>query len=317
MKNKIIIGTRPSKLAVKQTKIVVNKLKTNYPNINYEVKKISTKGDRRLDKSLSSLQKEGFFIKEIEVALLNGEIDIAVHSAKDLPTKLPDEVEVACIADRANPLDTFVGLKDKNIKLKELNKGARLGTGSLRRRSQILNFRNDLNIIPVRGNVETRVANLKKGEKDLDGLILAAAGLERLELSEEINEYISPDICLPAARQGAIALEIRSDNKIIKNILKKIENDKIADAVWAEHGFLSYLEAGCHAPLGAYAQIKDNDSEKLIIRGTIGKIDGSKVYRDKIVTDRNKPKEKGKLLAKNMLANGAEQIMVELKEELQ
>ncbi len=316
MKKKITIGTRPSQLAVIQTEIVVNKLKKNYPDIDYEIKKISTKGDRRLDKSLSSLQKEGFFIKEIEIALLNGEIDVAVHSAKDLPTKLPEEVEVTCIVDRANPLDTYVGRKNRGKRLKDLTAGSRLGTGSLRRRSQILNFRSDLNIIPVRGNVETRVENLKKGKKNLDGLILAAAGLERLGLAEEISEYISPDICLPAARQGAIALEIRSDNKIIKDILKRIENDNIADNVWAEHGFLSYLEAGCHAPIGAYSQIKDNDPEKLIIRGTIGRIDGSKVLRDKIIVDRKDPKEKGELLAKKMLSNGADEIMVELKEEL-
>jgi len=316
MKKKIVIGTRPSKLALIQTEIVVNKLKKNYSNINYEIKKISTKGDRRLDKSLSSLQKEGFFIKEIEIALLNGEIDVAVHSAKDLPTNLPEEVEVVCIADRANPLDTFIGKTNKKKGLKELETGSRLGTGSLRRRSQILNFRNDLEIIPVRGNVETRVANLKNGKKNLDGLILAAAGLERLGLENEINEYITPDICLPAARQGAIALEIRNDNKIIKDILKKIEDDNIADPVWAEHGFLSFLEAGCHAPIGAYSQVKENDSEKLIIRGTIGKIDGSEVLRDKIVIDRKNSKEKGKLLAKKMLSKGADEIMAELEEEL-
>lgn len=316
MKRKLIIGTRPSKLAIRQSKIVINKLKKAFPDFNYELKKISTKGDRRLDKSLSELQSKGLFIKEIEIALLNGEIDVAVHSAKDMPTKLPEEVKVVCIADRANPFDTLVSRYNKNVSIADLDKGSRLGTGSLRRRSQLLNYRSDLEIIAVRGNVESRVANLKKGKNNLDGLILAAAGLERLGLKNEISEYISTDICVPAARQGAIALEIRSDDYYIENILKEIESKDIADPVWAEHGFLSYFQAGCHAPIGAYAKLTD-DKNNLVIRGTVGKTDGTEVIREELISDRSNPEKAGEKLAKIILSKGGDEIIAELKEELE
>ncbi|MFW6409934.1 MAG: hydroxymethylbilane synthase [Halanaerobiales bacterium] len=309
MKKKLIIGTRPSKLAVAQTQIVVKKLKKEHPQLKYEIKKIHTDGDRRLDKKLSELQSKGLFVKEIEIALLNGEIDVAVHSAKDLPTKLPEELEVAVIADRANPLDTLVGSGEMCIT--DLPPGARLGTGSLRRRSQLLNYRNDLEIIPVRGNVDTRIK--KMDEKNLDGLILAASGLERLNLENEISEYLDPEICLPAARQGAIALEIRRKDQGIKERLKKVESREIAYPVLAEQSFLSYLEAGCHAPIAAYGQIIEGE---LSITGAIGRIDGSKVYRESITTDRISARKTGIILAEKLLAKGADRIMIELREEL-
>ena len=204
---KIIIGTRPSNLAYAQACIVANQLRQAYPDMEYEIKKISTKGDRVLDKPMREIEGKGIFIKEIEVALLNKEIDMAVHSYKDLPTVLPDKLEVSVIPERANPLDTLVA-RDNKI-LKELPCGASLGTGSLRRKSQLLAYRSDLNIIPIRGNIGTRIEKIK--EMNLDGIILAAAGLERLGWKDKITEYIDPSICLPAPRQGAIAIETRKE----------------------------------------------------------------------------------------------------------
>ena len=213
--NKYIIGTRNSNLALKQCQIVKDKLKNKFPEINFEIKEISTSGDREKDKKFSEIDTEGIFVREIEIALLAEEIDLAVHSFKDLPTRLPEDLEVAAVIDRANPLDVLAGAEKK---LAELPKGARLGTGSLRRRSQLLAYRSDLEIVPIRGNIETRLKKIKS--QNLDGVILAAAGLERLGLKGQITEYLSSEICLPAARQGAVAVEIRKKDTELKKILK-------------------------------------------------------------------------------------------------
>lgn len=305
---KIIIGTRPSRLAVAQTEIVINKLNKAYPEFKYEVKKISTEGDRRLDTKLSDVKNKGFFIKEIEIALLNGEIDLAVHSFKDLPTNLPEKVTIAAIPSRANPFDTLVS-KD-NLVIDQLPAGAKLGTGSLRRKSQLLSYRNDLEIVPIRGNVETRIEKIES--LDLDGVILAAAGLERLGLEDKISEYLNPNICLPAARQGAIAIETRKNDEIIIDILKKIENKDTAATVKAEHAFLQFLEAGCHAPIGAYAEINKDNIE---LQGAVGTVDGSKIYSGDITGAREDSVQLGRKLAERLYDQGAKQILAELNEE--
>jgi len=274
--NKYIIGTRNSNLALKQCQIVKDKLKNKFPEINFEIKEISTSGDREKDKKFSEIDTEGIFVREIEIALLAEEIDLAVHSFKDLPTRLPEDLEVAAVIDRANPLDVLAGAEKK---LAELPKGARLGTGSLRRRSQLLAYRSDLEIVPIRGNIETRLKKIKT--QKLDGVILAAAGLERLGLKAEITEYLEPEICLPAARQGAVAVEIRKDNSRLKRILEEAEDKNIALTVWAEHAFLKEMEAGCHAPLAAHAVIKD---KILTLTAAAGELDGSRIIKIKSST---------------------------------
>lgn len=308
LKDKYIIGTRDSNLALKQSQIVKEKLSNKFPEIKFEIKKISTTGDREKDKKISEINVEGIFVREIEIALLEEEIDLAVHSFKDLPTKLPSELEVAVVIDRANPLDVLAGAESK---LSSLPEGARLGTGSLRRRSQLLAYRSDLEIIPIRGNIETRLKKIKT--HNLDGVILAAAGLERLGLEAQITEYLSADICLPAARQGAVVVEIRKESTNLKRILKKAEDKNTALEVWAEHAFLKEMEAGCHAPLAAQSIIKNGI---LKLTAAAGELDGSRIIKKISNTKKlelNSVKKLGRDLAVQLKNAGAAEILARQK----
>lgn len=308
LKDKYIIGTRDSNLALKQSQIVKEKLSNKFPEIKFEIKKISTTGDREKDKKFSEINVEGIFVREIEIALLEEEIDLAVHSFKDLPTKLPSELEVAAVIDRANPLDVLAGAEKKLSKLPE---GARLGTGSLRRRSQLLAYRSDLEIIPIRGNIETRLKKIKT--HNLAGVILAAAGLERLGLEAQITEYLSADICLPAARQGAVVVEIRKESTNLKRILKKAEDKNTALEVWAEHAFLKEMEAGCHAPLAAQSIIKNGI---LKLTAAAGELDGSRIIKKISSTKKlelNSVKKLGRDLAVQLKNAGAAEILARQK----
>ena len=308
LRDKYIIGTRNSNLALKQCQIVKEKMHKKFPKIKFELKEISTTGDRERDKNFSEINKEGIFIREIEIALLKGEIDLAVHSFKDLPTRLPQDLEVAAVIDRANRYDVLAGAERK---IAELPEGARLGTGSLRRKSQLLAYRSDLEIVPIRGNIETRLKKIKS--QNLDGVILAAAGLERLGLKAQITEYLEPEICLPAARQGAVAVEIRKESNELKKILKEAENKNIALEVWAEHAFLKEMEAGCHAPLAAEALI---EKDKLTLTAAAGKIDGTRIIKRKATTknlDLNSIKNLGQNLAQKIKEAGATEILSRLK----
>ncbi len=308
LKKKYVIGTRKSELAIKQCNIVKSKLMKKYPDYEFVVKKIVTSGDREKDKKYSEVNIEGFFVREIEYALLEGEIDLAVHSFKDLPTKLPSELEIAAIVDRANRLDVLAGA-DK--KLADLPLKARLGTGSLRRKSQLLAYRPDLEIVPVRGNVDTRLNKIK--EKKLDGLILAAAGLLRLGFKDHITEFIKPEICLPAARQGAIAVEIRNRDQELKKMLQKLEDGNTVLEVWAEHSFLEAMNAGCHAPIAAQALI---DKSEMILKAVVGKPDGTDMISlEKNIKDLNlkSVKRAGRKLAAEMLTKGGAEIIEDVK----
>lgn len=308
LKNNYIIGTRSSNLALKQCQIVKEKLHKKFPKLKSEIKEISTTGDRERDKKFAEINAEGIFVRELEMALLTGEIDLAVHSFKDLPTRLPEELEVAAVIDRANRYDVLAGAEKK---LAELPRGARLGTGSLRRKSQLLAYRSDLEIIPIRGNIETRLAKIES--QNLDGVILAAAGLERLGLKSQITEYLAPEICLPAARQGAVAVEIRKESTELKKILKETEDQNTALEVWAEQAFLKEMEAGCHAPLAAEAVIK---AESLTLTAAAGEVDGSRIIERKASTKKLNLKAIQKLgqdLAAEMKAAGAAEILARLK----
>lgn len=308
LQKKFVIGTRSSKLALQQSQLVQKKLQQLAPEFEFEIKKISTEGDRKRNKQLSELATSGLFIRDLEIALLTGKIDLAVHSFKDLPTILPEQLKIGGIIERANPLDVLAGSTQK---LADLPSGARLGTGSLRRKSQLLAYRPDLKIIPIRGNIETRLNKIK--EVNLAGVILAAAGLERLNLTEEITEYISPGICLPAARQGAIAVEIKKDSKQLQELLKAAEDEQIAIPVWAEQQFLKKMNAGCHAPLACYARL---EAEQLVITATAAALDGSKLIRQQkilknytLTTAVNTAVQ----LAEEMMAAGAEQLIAAVR----
>lgn len=310
VQNKYLIGTRSSNLALKQCQIVQNKLQNKYPELAFEIKEISTAGDRERDKKFSEINVEGIFVREIELALLNGEIDLAVHSFKDLPTRLPEELEVAAVIDRANRADVLAGAEKK---LSELPQGARLGTGSLRRKSQLLAYRPDLEIVAIRGNIETRLAKIES--QNLDGVILAAAGLERLGYQDQITEYIDSKICLSAARQGAVAVEIRKENSELKKVLKAAENEQTALEVWTEHAFLKTMEAGCHAPIAAAAIIKNGN---LTLTAAVGRIDGSRIIRKNKTTDKLELEYLQKLaaeLAAEMKEAGAAEIISDSKKE--
>ncbi|OCL26150.1 hydroxymethylbilane synthase [Orenia metallireducens] len=305
--SEIIIGTRKSKLAVAQSTLVAEELADKFPAYKFTLKKMSTKGDRITDRSLIEIGGKGLFIKEIELALLNGEIDLAVHSLKDMPGEIADEFEIIATPKRANPLDVLISKDDKS--LDELPQGARIGTGSLRRKVQLLNYRPDLDIVPIRGNIDTRIKKLDS--ENLDAIILAAAGLERMGWSDRISQYLAPEISLPAVGQGALALEVRSNEDSVKELIRGINHCDTYVTVTAERSFLAYLEGSCKIPIAAYAQIED---DRLMIEGMVASLDGSRLLRDKLRGKREEAKELGIKLAQKLIKQGAAEILAEIKE---
>jgi len=305
--SEIIIGTRKSQLAVAQSTLVAEELAEKFPDYKFSLKKMSTKGDRIIDRSLIEIGGKGLFIKEIEIALLNQEIDLAVHSLKDMPGEIANEFELIATPQRANPLDVLISKDDKI--LEELPQGAKIGTGSLRRKAQLLNYRPDLEIVPIRGNIDTRIKKLYS--QDLDAIVLAAAGLERMGWSDKISQYLEPAISLPAVGQGVLALEVRSNDDSIKELVKGINHHDTYVRVAAERSFLSYLEGSCKIPIAAYAQIEDDE---LSIEGMVASLDGSRLLRAKLKGSRAEAKELGVKLAQRLVEQGAAEILAEIKE---
>jgi len=303
MSKRVIVGSRASPLALVQTQLVIEKLRALFPKLEFSILKIKTVGDRRLQalEKLAASQK-GLFAKEIEEALLGGKIDLAVHSLKDLPTVLPKGLIIGAVLERADPRDVLVSRG--NLKLAELPKNARIGTDSPRRRSQLLAYRRDLQIQSVRGNVETRLHKLNEG--GYDAVVLAAAGLTRLGLQNQITEYMSLDLMLPAPGQGALAVEIREGNERMRELIMGLNHAPTRTAVEAERAFLEHLGGGCSVPIAAYARLADN---QLIIEGMVASEDGTRLFRDKLRGDPAFPEEAGKRLAERLLAQGAEAIL--------
>lgn len=283
---KIIVGTRGSKLALIQTNWVVEALKKANPGIEFEVKVIKTKGDLVTHLPLHKIGDKGLFTKEIEQHLLDKEIDLAVHSMKDMPSTLPEGLKFANVPKREDPRDVLV-LKEGYTNLDDLPKGAKIGTGSKRRTYQLLKYRPDLEIVPIRGNIDTRIRKIE--DENLHGIVLAASGLIRADLEERISYYIPTDVMVPAPAQGALAIEIRKDDSIIEDIVSHIKDEATEIQVAAERGFLTGVNGSCHVPMGAYCDIKgdnitltglygDEDSNKLVIKSLEGKIeDASKL----------------------------------------
>ncbi|MFQ8631780.1 MAG: hydroxymethylbilane synthase [Intestinibacter bartlettii] len=292
---KLVVGTRGSNLALVQTNWVVDQLKKENPGVEFEIKIIKTKGDLIKDLPLDKIGDKGLFVKEIEKSLLDGEIDMAVHSMKDMPSYLPEGLKFAHSPKREDPRDALI-FKEGYKSLDDLPQGARIGTGSKRRKYQLLKHRPDLEIVPIRGNIETRIKKIET--EKLDGVVLAASGLRRAGLDDKIDYYIPTDIMLPAPAQGILALEIREDDKETEKIIDSIKDDITKIQIDAERGFLIGVNGSCHIPMGAYCEI---EGEKITLTGLYGDGEGKKiVVQSQVGTLADAPKI-GYELAKSVL----------------
>jgi len=311
MKNDtLIIGSRGSDLALWQSRWVQNELEKHHPEITVEIQIVQTQGDNILDVALSKIGGKGLFTKALEDKLLDGSIDLAVHSLKDLPTELPDGLGITSITEREDPGDVFVS-RD-NISLRDLPEGAHIATGSLRRQSQLLNFRNDFQIHDLRGNVPTRLAKLR--DASWNGIVLAKAGLKRLGLLDEATEVIDPEIMLPAVGQGALGIESRTNDFQIQAICAPLNHADSAAAAKAERALLHKLQGGCQVPIGAFGEIIDSD---LHLTGYVGALDGSKAVRNTLTGSPDDAEAVGYRLAKKLIDDGADEILQEVRESIE
>ncbi len=302
MKAKLTIGTRQSLLALWQSNHIAALLREKYPECEVVLKKIVTKGDRILDVPLAQIGGKGLFTKEIETELADGTIDLAVHSLKDMPTVLPEGLCLTAITERANVGDAFVS--NKYASFEELPLGAVIGTSSLRRKAQLLAARPDLQIMDLRGNVDTRLRKLDEGL--YDAIILAAAGLERLGHGDRITALITPDVCLPAVGQGALAIEARTADDEVRSMLEFLNDLPTKQSTDAERAFLGLLEGGCQVPIGVHADVA---GEQIKIEAIIAALDGSTVLRDTITGKAEDAVALGQQLGKKMLAAGGQEIL--------
>jgi hydroxymethylbilane synthase len=303
LKQKIVIGSRGSELALWQANFVKKELEKKNKNVSVEIKIVKTKGDKILDVALSKIGDKSLFTKELEVELLNKNIDLAVHSLKDLQTEIPKGLKLAAVTKRHNVQDVLIGRK-KGITIFNLPENATVATGSLRRRCQLLHLRPDLNIVELRGNVPSRIKKFL--ESEWDAIILARAGVERLKLNNYISSIIKTDVMLPAVGQGALGIETRSDNKIVNEIVHSVHHEDTYKAVLAERTLLKTLEGGCQVPIGAFAEIKQNG---LSLEALVGSLDGSITFRKKIRGSKKYPEVIGKKLAQDLLKAGAKNIL--------
>jgi hydroxymethylbilane synthase len=275
---KIIVGSRRSKLAMTQTNWVIDQLKKIGAPFTFELKEIVTKGDEILNVTLSKVGGKGLFVKEIEQAMLNKEIDIAVHSMKDMPAVLPDGLVIGTIPEREDPRDVLISKENRS--LRDLPAGAIVGTSSLRRKAQILNIRPDLEIKWIRGNIDTRLKKLETEE--YDAIILAAAGLSRMGWQAEVvSEYLEPSDCIPAVGQGALAIECRKDDEEILQWLAKLNCPKTNRAVQAERAFLNKIGGSCQVPVGGYAVI--NDEDDVVLNAFVASGNGKTIFKETVV----------------------------------
>jgi hydroxymethylbilane synthase len=304
-KQKIKIGTRGSALALWQAEWVKSELEKRYQGMTVTLTKIKTTGDKILDVPLAKVGGKGLFVKEIEEAMLANEIDIAVHSMKDVPTFFPDGLHLSCITKREDPRDAL--LTRNGVTFKELPKGANVGTSSLRRQAQLMNIRPDFVIHQLRGNVDTRLRKLKEGQ--FDAIILAAAGIKRLGFAENVTEYIDPEISLPAIGQGALGIECRVDDRELNDLIAFFNHADSRTCVTGERALLRRLEGGCQVPIACYGRMKDG---KLHLTGLVGSVDGKRIIKDTIEGDPDKAEKLGVTLAEKLLVQGADVILREV-----
>jgi hydroxymethylbilane synthase len=302
MRKLIRIGTRASLLAVTQSTWVKNRIEQHHPDTTVELVKITTKGDKILDVPLAKVGGKGLFVKEIEDALLEKRVDLAVHSMKDVPAELPEGLEVAIVPEREIPQDAFISVRYNSID--ELPDGAVIGTSSLRRKSQLACLRSDLTIKDLRGNLDTRLRKLDKGE--FDAIILAGAGLNRLGMQNRITALFTADQMLPAIGQGSLGIELRKDDTELLEGLQFLHHNKTATAVAAERAFLLRLEGGCQVPIGGHATV---DGDSLTLVGLIADIDGKVLLKEKISGPVASAEKLGEKLADSLLAAGGKAIL--------
>ncbi|MGO2010480.1 MAG: hydroxymethylbilane synthase [Pseudoalteromonas sp.] len=299
------IATRKSALALWQAEFVKAQLEHLHDDVSVELVPMSTQGDIILDTPLAKIGGKGLFVKELEQAMLDGRADIAVHSMKDVPVEFPEGLVLHTICQREDPRDAFVSNNFSSID--ELPQGAIVGTSSLRRQCQIREARPDLVINDLRGNVNTRLAKLDKGQ--YDAIILAAAGLIRLEMHDRITAFIEPEVSLPANGQGAVGIECREDDKMLKALLAPLEHNETRIQVSAERAMNRRLEGGCQVPIGAYALV---NGEQVHLRGLVGAVDGSQMLRDEVSGHVNDADKLGVELAEKLLAQGADKILAQV-----
>jgi len=302
---KLRLGTRKSVLALAQSNWVKKEIETHWPDVNVDLVKFTTKGDKILDVPLAQVGGKGLFVKEIEDALLRKDADFAVHSLKDVPAELPEGLEVTIFPDREDPRDALISRA--GLRLEKLPEGARVGTSSLRRIAQLKNARPDLETASLRGNIDTRLRKLDEGQ--YDAIILAAAGLRRLGLGQRITQLLEPEVMLPAVGQGALGIEFRSMDTEVKRILASIHHEETSICVRAERAFLFRLEGGCQVPLGAFAQLK---GETLELEGMVGNEAGTNIIRMKKQGTADQPEALGTILGEEVLAAGGAEILREV-----
>ena len=301
----LILGTRGSKLAVHQSQWVQARLQELAPGLTISLKRIQTSGDKILDVPLAKIGGKGLFVKEIEDALLSKEIDLAVHSMKDVPTALPEGLDILCVPPREDPRDALI-TRD-GCRLDQLKPGARIGTSSLRRQAQLLHYRPDFTIEMLRGNLDTRLRKLREGQ--FDAIVLAAAGLRRLAWDAEITEYLPVHLSLPAIAQGALGIEARSDDTFVRELLSRFEHRPTRITVTAERALLHRLEGGCQVPIAAHAAL---EGDRLTVDGLVASVDGRRVIRHQIQGPASEAQALGTKLAERLLADGGDVILKEI-----
>ena len=308
MKSSLKIGTRGSKLALWQADWVQSALEKAHPGIEVERVIIKTRGDRIQDVPLAKVGGKGLFVKEIEEALLEGRIDLAVHSMKDMPGDIPPGLCIGPVPEREIPVDVLIS--GNGLKLAELEKGSTIGTSSLRRAAQLLHLRPDIDIVPLRGNLDTRLRKLDEGR--MDAIVLAAAGVRRLGLEKRITEYLDPACMLPAVAQGALCIEIRESDPETDNLVSILNHPETRAVVLGERAFLHRLEGSCQIPVAGHGTLENG---RFIIKGLVASLDGTVILKDSIEGGGDRIRELGIELAEKLLARGADRILKELTGE--
>ncbi len=306
MQTKIIIGTRGSQLALYQANKVKDELQKAYPDKEIGLKIIKTKGDKILDVSLSKIGDKGLFTKELEVELLEGTIDLAVHSLKDMPTLLPEGLRISAVLERAEVCDALVS--KNHIPLHELTSNHVIATSSLRRRASLLHYNPNFTIVDIRGNVNTRLKRMEEGH--CDAMIMAAAGLQRLGLDEYITEILPKENITPAVSQGIIGIETAEENTEIHALLQKINHSLSWQSALAERAFMRTLQGGCQVPVGGYSMIED---QTITLKGFVASVDGKTYLQDVMSAPLEEAENLGNQLAQKLLTAGADDILKNIR----
>ena len=309
MERQVTIGTRGSKLALWQANWIKARVEEAHPGTSVALEIIKTKGDKILDVPLAKVGGKGLFVKEIEEALLDGRIDIAVHSMKDMPAEIPAGLCIGAVPERESPVDVLIARQASS--LQTLGPNPRIGTSSLRRAAQLRHARPDVQITPLRGNLDTRLRKLN--EEALDAIVLAAAGVKRLGLAERITEYLLPDVMLPAVGQGALCVETRSEDPVITPLIRPLDHDATHWAVLAERSFLTRLEGGCQVPIAGHATLEDG---QLRLTGLVSDLQGQTVVRETLTGPVGQAEAIGLDLAEQLLDRGARTILDSLQMEI-